>query len=129
MEEQKELTPEEKALLSDTQHSPADMAAAHFQLKYPHFKRGLKDLSRNELERVTLNLIAGPLTPKENQLKNEHEKKIWYLGEELLQALTIMKIELEMQRMEAAKVSEDAKQELVNEAQRLKLGYEGESNG
>lgn len=91
----------EEIVKQNTQtHSPADQAAAHFQLKYPHFKNSLKTLKKRELERVLLNLVAGPLVPKENQLKGEYEKKVWYLGEELIQALTIMRIEMEMQRME-----------------------------
>lgn len=82
--------------------SPEDIAAAFFRLEYPRFKGMLNILSRNELERLCLNLAGGHLVPVQNQLKSEKEKSAYYLGAQMAENLVIMRLSAEMEKAENA---------------------------
>lgn len=92
----------EAELKQNTALPPEDIAAAFFKLEYPRFKAMLDTLSRNELERLCLNLAGGELVPIQNQLKSEKEKTAYYLGAQMAQNRMIMQLAFEMQKAQEA---------------------------
>lgn len=104
---------------------PEDIAAAFFKLEYPRFKAMLDVLSRNELERLCLNLVGGALVPVQNQLKSDKEKTTYYLGAQMAENLVIMRLALEMKRAEEA---ERLLAEKENNKEETKTETQGEQN-
>jgi len=111
----------ENELKTQTGLSPEDVAAAFFQLEYPRFKGMLSVLSRNELERLCLNLAAKELVPDANKLKTDKERSAMYLGDQMIFNRVVMQLTVEMQKAEEAqKILEQNKTEETN--------TQGESN-
>lgn len=95
----------ENELKTNQNLSPEDIAAAFFQLEYPRYKSLISQLSRNELERLALNLAGGELVPMQNQLKSEKEKSAYYLGSQMSQNRVIMQLSVEMEKAEKAQAA------------------------
>lgn len=110
------LTEEQiKTAIKEESHSPEDIAAAFFSLEYPKYRAMLSTLSMNELIRLSLNLAAGEMTPELNQLKTDKERKAYYLGDQMIQNRSIMRLAFEIQKAEEAQAKEQENLKDTNE--------------
>lgn len=107
----------EAELKQNTALPPEDIAAAFFKLEYPRFKAMLDTLSRNELERLCLNLAGGELVPIQNQLKSEKEKTAYYIADQMIFNRVIMRLSYEMQKAQEAEQILNQKNEQTTETQ------------
>lgn len=111
-----------EAGIKNGNHSPADVAAAFFSLEYPRFRALLNELSQNELIRLCLNLAGNEFVPEANRLKSEKEKSAYYLGNQMVFNRSIMQLQYEMDRAEAAQKAQEEKESKTEEQTSLVQG-------
>lgn len=100
---------------------PEDIAAELFFLYHNKWEALVDNLSYKALRRLIKKLVTFPLSKKFHHT-SEEEKNAYLIGDRLIESLYIMKLTAAAEATDRQLAeSEEAKQEIVNEAERLGL--------
>lgn len=114
--EVEELTQQELMdQVPDSNHSPADIAAAFFSMNEKKLNNLLRRMSVRQLRRVIMSVASYPLKGEYNPKSNE-EKGVAYIFSEMMFNKSIMTLQLEAERVEDAQKRE---QENLKETNKL----------
>lgn len=109
----------------DLQHDPADAAAVFFSREKPLLVSLLNGMSVKQIRRFVVHVASYPLLGPGDILQSEEEKRAAYLFGQMVWNKSIMQLQLEMEKHEAAMKQQ---QELENNKQATDVA-EGSSNG
>lgn len=107
-EEAKQLDQAIEAL-PESNHSPADIAAAFFTMNQTKLVRSLNALSLRALRRMVLNVAAYPTKGQYNP-RDENERTAAYLFHEMMFNKSIMQLQVEAEKIEKANLEQTNKE-------------------